>query len=284
MDTTTAVIQFIGIVLFSSQVPNDSGVHAILPRIGHVHQIHGQQTVPTTNDPNKSFVDPGVESHVAILMYHKNDRIPGGWRRDGVLNNGWEYVRLDGERVQFLTNSSNAPPSIPTSLPRAAAAPSCTITQTGLQPQFQSPYRGAIGVIDISAGTLDVCESNTKAVSARVDTRLLIDTLGVLVIVAVKPGQPPKTITLDGDAVVYVANIPPKHVERESLTGRVGDPHWVAYNDMLSGICAAPPETPPDVLEPCDLSGISQAYKRAREKPPADFLLINSECSNSQWP
>ena len=34
------------------------------------------------------------------------------------MRNGWEYVLLDGEHVQFLTNGKNDPPTeIPDSLP-----------------------------------------------------------------------------------------------------------------------------------------------------------------------
>src|SRR5687767_7063085 len=144
MDTTTAIIQFIGIVLFSSQVPNDPGVHAILPKIGHAEHVH------YLANPKPDANATGVEDHVAAIIYRERDRLHrvGGWKKDGDLKSDWEYVLLRGEHVQFLTNSANAEPMIPAALPRAAAPSSCPTVaqQTKLSPSFQAPYRGAAGV------------------------------------------------------------------------------------------------------------------------------------------
>jgi len=286
MDTTTAIIQFIGIVLFSAQVPNDPGVHAILPRIGHVHTIHSNNTTAGPAEEQESFIDD-VESHVAAILYRKTDRldIPGAWRADGTLKNDWQYVLLDGEHVQFLSNGRNGQPTIPVTLPRAGIAESCNlIAAPTLRSPFQAPYRGTIGVIDIPAGTLDACETPS---TNRVDTRLFIDTDGVLVIAATKPGNRAKTISLDADAVVYVANVPPGYVlTGEELIGG-GEPHWDAYNDMLDQPCSVRPQPEkPEGVEYCDVSQLTEAYKAARKAPPSkDFpQMIDSECSNTQWP
>lgn len=284
MDTTTAIIQFIGIVLFSSQIPNDPGVHAIVPRIeheAHVHLSYGDaNTKPKTNVS-------GVEDHAAVIIYRRRDRLHkvGGWKADGGLRSDWEYVRLDGEHVQFLTNGANAAPKIPTDLPRVAASTSCLAAaqQPNLLPSFQSPYKGAAGVIDIPSGRLDVCAANTRSVTERVDTRLLINTEGVLVIAATKAGERAKTIALDGDAVVYVANVPPYYLFTGVEKPAVGDPHYEAYNAMLDSPCAGRPEGT-FVPDSCDLTAISTSYMTARKEPPADFKMINSECSNTQWP
>ena len=284
MEPTSAVIQFIGIILFSASIPNDPGVHAILPRIGHVHQIQAPGSPPSSEQ--ESFVD-GVEDHVAVIMYRREDRLSlvGGWRADGMLQNGWEYVRLDGEHVQFLSNGKNGTPQIPASLPRAGGAPSCNnVRPPALRPEFQAPYRGAIGVFDLRAGRMDACETDTVRVDQRVDTRFIVDTEGVLVIAATKPGTRAKFIALDEDAVVYVANVPPDFVLWGFEPARVGEPHWAAYNDMLDTSCAAKPERPDIVLEACDLSKLSEAYVQSRRYPPIKFRLINSECSNAQNP
>lgn len=286
MDTTTAIIQFIGIVLFTTAVPNDPGLHAILPRIGHVHDLH------TPNGPSEeqeSFVD-GVEDHVAVIIYREEDRLHrvGGWRADGTLKNGWEYVRLDGEHVQFLANGVNGTPAIPSLLPRVGVAPTCLQPEAPLtlKPEFQWPYKGAVGVVDVRGGTLDVCETNSRTTTARVDTRMIVETEGVLVIAAAKPNERAKTIALDGDAVVYVVNVPPEFVLQGIESPRTGEPHWDAYNDMLNGSCAAAPEPSTNLapLPECDMSQLTEAYRRARRLPPADFHLINSECSTAQLP
>jgi hypothetical protein len=283
MDATTAVIQFIGIVLFSAQVPNDPGVHAILPRLAHAEHAH----LSSGNAANIIKDVTGIEEHVAVIIYREEDRLHrvGGWRSEGTLRNGWEYVRLRGEQVQFLTNGANDAPKIPTDLPRVRSN-SCLVAAdakpVALRSSFQSPYKGAAAVVDIPFGRLDVCATNTPSVTERVDTRLLIDTEGVLVIAATKTGERAKTIALDGDAVVYIANVPPYYLFYGEPTN-AGDPHWQAYNEMLDTPCPGRPDL---ALVPqfCDLSLISESYKVARNKPPADFKMINSECSNTQWP
>ena len=284
MDTTTAIIQFIGIVLFSAQIPNDPGVHAIVPRIEH--HTHTQLNYSKVSvKPNADAT--GVEDHVAVIIYREQDRLHkvGGWRPDGALRNGWEYVRLNGEHVQFLSNGANAAPAIPNGLPRVTSSDSCLTAarQPQLLPTFQAPYKGAAGVIDIPSGRLDVCAANSRGVTERVDTRLLINSEGVLVIAATKTGEPAKTIALDGDAVVYVANVPPYFLFTGVEKPAVGDPHYEAYNAMLDSPCASRPQG--ELLpESCDLTPISESYRIARNEPPADFKMINSECSNTQWP
>ena len=151
-----------------------------------------------------------------------------------------------------------------------------------LRPQFQSPNRGAIGVVDIRSGKFDVCESKLEddhesrrhsaphqiRRSARDRRR---ETGGA------RPF--PRR-----HAVIYVANFPTKMLRSEDGI-RTGQPHWYAYNDMLDGSCFEKPESLwDDPVPACDLSAISEAYKQARKYPPTDFLLINSECSNAQTP
>jgi hypothetical protein len=279
MDTTTAIIQFIGIVLFSAQVPNDPGIHAILPRIGHVHTLPAHlATVP----------DDAVENHVAVILYRKEDRLHnvGGWRADGFLKNGWEYVLLDGERVQFLTDGENGKPEIPSLLPRPDGGRSCLSGASAphLRPAYTAPYEAAAGVIDMPSGRLDACESS----SSRIDTRLAIKTGGVLVIAAKKRGERAKTISLDEDAVVYVANVPPKFLLDDYDAPRYdGLPHWDAYNAMLDPSCGhlRPEPVKPD-LQGCDGTALTDAYKTARKNPPSKTMpnMVDSECSNSQWP
>jgi hypothetical protein len=272
---TTAIIQFIGIVLFSAQVPNDPGVHAIIPRIGHDHQ----QTV-------ESFVD-GVEEHKAVILYRKEDLLhTGGWRADHVLHNGWEYVELDGERVEFVTDGRNGAAEIPLQLPHTGGGLCSTYAvKPSLSPQFQAPYRGAVGVVDIPFGTMNACESGA---GSRVDTRLFIRTKGILIISAKKQGERAKTISLDEDAVVYVANVPPSFLTDDPEIHRnEGEPHWDAYNDMLGQSCSARPDPAKPVgLETCDMRPLTEAYRSARNNPPTKGLpnILDSECSNSQWP
>lgn len=287
MDTSTAIIQFIGIVLFSAQIPNDPGVHAILPRITEDH--HHVQMISSkteTDSENVSFVD-GVEEHVAVIFYRKKDLLDtvGSWRQDGTTSNGWEWVELDGEHIQFISDAKNDEPTIPASLPHASCPAKRDLKPVTLRTQFQSPYKGAAGVIDIRGGRLDACETNTIDTASRVDTRLFLKSENAIVIVGKKPGERAKTIALDSDAVVFVANVPPPML-KTGIQPMQGDsePHWNAYNDMLDGSCDGPPIVDAKVtFKSCDLF-LSDAYKKARKSLPEYLRIINSECSNAQTP
>lgn len=278
---TTAIIQFIGIVLFTTSVANDPGMHAILPRIGHAHAPGGP------SQAQESFVH-GVEDHLALIIYREEDRLHnvGGWKMTGTLAHGWEYVRLNGEDVQFLTNGENGKPALPPMLPRVGAAPSCLTTQPlTLRPEFQPPYKGAAGVIDLRAGLLDTCKTKFLTSSdVRIDVRMRVQTEGALVIVGRKPNERAKTISLDGDAVVYVVNVPPEYVLPGSTDPHTGEPHWDAYNDMITRSCASAPMWPATMgpMSECDQSPLTDAYRWSRNNPPMRFGLINSECSPAQ--
>lgn len=289
MDTTTAIIQFIGIVLFSAQIPDDPGVHAILPRIGHVHKsdLHNMPKLEAKQTGDEHLSASGIENHFTVIMYRDADRLykTGGWRSDGTLANGWSYLALDGERVQFLTHGDNGRSEIPASLPRTGSACGTQAAPAILRSEFLPPYKGAAAVIDIPEGRLSSCQTNTLNVASRLDTRLLLDTRGVLVITAVKKYAAPKALTLKGDAVVFVANIPPYTLINDTdLT--IGEPHWTAYNAMLAKPCSARPDVDPDTLfAHCDTSSLGDSYYRAtRKEPPITFKMIDSGCSNTQWP
>ena len=282
---TTAIIQFIGIVLFSANVPGDPGVHAIVPRIEHAQHQHISFGATQAQNINPA---PGVEDHAAVIIYRTEDRLSraGNWKKDGTLKNGWEFVELDGEQLQFLSNGVNDVPVIPADLPRAFVSANGCLKPPSLNNAFRGPlYKGAAAVVDIPYGTLDVCATNNRSVTERVDTNLLLKNEGVLVIAAKNWAEPhAKTIALDGDAVVYVANVPPYYLFTGVEQPNPGEPHWEAYNAMLESPCGGRPEGPM-VKECAFLSRISESYRKARAYPPSDGIqLINSECSNSQWP
>ncbi len=335
----TAIIQFIGIVLFSAQVPNDPGVHAILPRIGHFHKsdihrmqprdktltvdtrqtrdiqhvldteqplhtehaLHTEHTLDTEGalDTKQTLAKEqtgedqpapsGIENHISVLMYRDEDRLywGGGWSSDGKLANGWNFLALDGERVQFLTHGGDGEPKIPAILPRTGNGCGKPTAPPSLSAEFLPPYEGAAAVIDIPEGQLSSCQTSTVNVGARLDTRLILETRGVLVIAATKKSEEPKALVLRGDAVVFVANIPPYALLRDT-DETIGEPHWTAYNAMLAEPCAERPAVAKSEAETliayCDLSSLGEPYYRARKEPPIENKLIDSGCSNTQWP
>jgi hypothetical protein len=289
---TTAIIQFIGIVLFSAAIPQDPGVHAILPRIeAQTHAEHYVNPGDAKQDAQMSAM--GVQEHVAVILYRDEDVISRGkgWRRTGSLKNGWEFVELDGEQVQFLTNTENAQPTIPGDIPRAVMPTSrcllSSIKPVGFKDEFQGPdYKGAVAVVDIPSGKLSACAARTRDESNRVDTTLLLNTDGVLFIAAKKSADAKaKTLALDGDAIVYVANVPPHYLFTGIAEPPTGEAHSEAYRAMLDTPCHDGPESG-TAAAICDLSAINTAWKVAQAKPPSPDLLkiIDAGCSNTQWP
>lgn len=273
---TTAIIQFIGIVLFTGSIQTDPGVHAILPRIG-------------STQTSISFVT-GIESHRAVILYRKEDLLErsSSWRSNPAINKDWEILDLDGEHVQFFTDADNGVPAVPGLLPRIGRGPCAqfavapTLTADFLP---STSYRGAVAVFDIREGRLDSCESK----GPRADTRLFLRTENVLIISAKRPGERAKTVTLDQDAVVFVANVPPDYLSNNPQHNHdPSQPHWAAYNSMLGGTCSAEPDPMHPVLATCDDPNVltTVAYKNARANPPSKGLgvILDPQCSNSQWP
>jgi hypothetical protein len=93
-----------------------------------------------------------------------------------------------------------------------------------------------------------------------------------------------KTITLAGNAIVYVANVPPHYLFTGIAEPPSGQPHWEAYTSMLNSPCHTRPD---DTLAEkiCDLTPINAAWKIAQANPPSpQWKVFDSSCSNTQWP
>lgn len=293
---STAIIQFIGIVLFSTAIQKDPGVHAILPRVGeHVHseQVINKGELQGPVDENPA----GVEHHVAVILYRTRDVISKskGWSvSNKTLSGGWEFVELDGDQLQFFSTERNPEPKLPRDLPLAIAPGTRCMTEATeavhLTDAFQAPnYKGAAAVVNIPFGILQACSAHSRTSNSnsnnRIDTTLLLKTDGLLVVGAKNPVEGKgKSITLTGNAIVYVANIPPHYLFTGEAQPPSGDPHWMAYTAMLDTTCVGPPES--TVAEQtCDLSAINAAWKDAQLNPPSpQWKIFDSSCTNTQWP
>jgi hypothetical protein len=285
MSATEAIVQFIGIIMMTAGVPNDPGVHAIVPRIERsgipTSPVDRRQAVARAHRSAAGISVPfhpqGVETHTAVILYEKSAKVGISNWTPVTFRQTWEYVVLTGERLQFVTGAVNAAPAVPRDLPRACPT-------NALQTNFQPPqYAGAAAVVDIDEGFLDVCLARPANSSAtgRADTRLFLKTNGSLVIVGTKANAPAKTITLVPDARLYIANIPPRHLDIAGApTISSGPAHHTVYDTMTgSANCAPVPDTG-NVCRMCETS----AMKMGGGGYPNDPLMIDSECSNSQWP
>lgn len=246
MDATQVVIHFIGIVLFSTQVSNDPGLHAILPAIPHAapeppilkHRHHPAVAMALEPSPDAAPAGPStVESHVALLIF-RHDVVANDsqWQTSAVVSRfplatalaSYKYVELTGEHIAFIVDAPSNPPAVlPPNMPRF----SCP-TILGLESGYQWPYSMAAAAVDIPAGILSVCHTS----SGRIDTQLTLNATGTLTIVAAKSGVV-KTLVLrtTHNPTIYLTNIPPWRV-KGIAAATTGASHFQAYFEMIDRI------------------------------------------------
>src|SRR5438552_552897 len=203
------LLQFIGLVVLTSKVSNDPGLHAILPRIS------ANAHVPTLTNPNAP-----IDEHAAVLVFKKSDYVPGSVKNwplltfpaknsDGSKNETYAYILLTGQTITFTSRgrvlSQAVIPKLP--LPRIK---NCCSTATDLNARFRKPYPGAAAVVTVPSGEVEPCHAKAPNVSDRIDTRVLLDSKGDVTALAVDIGnkRPTHTITFKAGARIYVANLP----------------------------------------------------------------------------
>ncbi len=246
MNATQVVIHFIGIVLFSTEVTNDPGLHAILPAIRQdFHQPPIGRLPQSVSADGASSASPGaapdhssahVEPHVAMLIFHQDLILnESQWPTLAVVSKfpektslaAYRYVELTGEHIAFVVDSHrNGQATLPPNMPRFSCG------KTRLAKGYQWPYSDAAAMVDIPEGELSVCDAGTIA-PGRMDTRLLLDTSGTLTVVAAKSGRV-NTLVLRTTAnpTIYMANVPLPRV-KGALGATADAPHFQAYFDML---------------------------------------------------
>lgn len=320
MDATQVVIHFIGLVLFSTHVTNDPGLHAILPAIHFEPPTHGNPTQPVTA-ASSSSASPGVahaspaapsssaspgaahasvstniEPHVALLIFHEdvvaND---SQWQASTIVSRfpqaatlaSWKYVKLTGEHITFIVDSpSNPRAKLPPNMPRLPRLPGAT--PTGLTSGYQWPYSKAAAVVDIPEGTLSACHATTIA-AGRIDTRLTLNATGTLTIVAAKSGVV-KTLVLNTSTnpTIYLVNVPPPRVKGTDAA-TAGDSHFRAYCSMIgkdqTGTCSRPSVAAnAEPVLGCEPVFFAPGSTTGGFLEVGPIFSANAECSNTQWP
>lgn len=256
MDVTQVIIHFVGLALFSASVPNDPGVHAILPRITSSFHRHERIHVPEISQARMQSLPhiqygSGVEDHVAMLVYPAAIEDPASpWKGAAIPGaapalSSYKQVTLNGEHVRFLADGPNH--SL-TALPQIMPRFTCPMTN-GVKPpltaSYQWPYAEAAAVVDIPEGVLQACKPGAVAVN-RIDTKLTLQTAGKLYVMATKAGVA-KTLVLKTDTRhrIYLLNVPGRWARGDTLTASTGESHYVAYYGMVgrnksSGCSGAP--------------------------------------------
>jgi hypothetical protein len=304
------IIFFVGLTLWSEQVPYDCGVKAILPRVGH-----SVPAVPTGTVPEPEHA---IENHKAALIFRAESLVSQtGWdevrtlplREPGSTTEPvYKYVVLEGDSVRFLTNgAANEHPSL-TGMKLPKLGNLCP-AMLNLRSAFQAPaYPGAAAVITLPEGAVRACLSVPAESQGRLDARLDLKTTGNLVIAAIAANKI-RELRLEQQAdrpiELIVANVPESYYkaagpdrERDAME-RASHVH--AYYDMgepATG-CAASLQPWWDHLDPegIDLCAATFPAASAASMPPDvtlsmarnDIDLVspsgaNYECSNTQWP
>ncbi len=245
---TTAIIQFIGLLLFSYQfTPGQNHLQALAPRI--TSGPLGRGNIGAT-----TIADPAVGEHATFITFAREDYVSNtGWEpKELTTMPGLLYVRLDGEQVEFKGAASKGAASkggrlAPTATIEPKAADGLKLPHLAtcckengrdaqsptLRKEFRPPFSGAAAVFDLRAGRVQNCNGVIDGVAtSRVDTVVQLDTNTTLTIFATLRGKGAKQIELRGGAHVLVANLP-----IDAITGgkaiETSSPHFTAYYAMM---------------------------------------------------
>jgi len=304
MPTTT--IQIIGIFLLSYQIAPGGGLVAVAPRMPCPSDEIRYPPVSAEYAMNAA----GVEPHEALLVF-SNYKSVNGWTpvKLQALDGMW-YVKLDGEKIRFITNSSSGPDSsnatartgfargtvtsLPVDTTRQPPAGDLGLPHAGgccaspkLRPEYTpaTDYRLAAAVLDFSSGRGTGCHVE----SGRQDTLIQLENDGTLIVEGTK-GKTKRTITFDGAEPLFFFNVPVDATGGKPAC-KMTKSHFRAYAAML---------LPCEPIDPCPKRSSSTATQcnqinllmpnpdGSKTVHPVPPILpqhrLTAECSNNQWP
>lgn len=307
INATEVFVFFVGLALWSEEVPNDCGVKAILPRVEHT--TCGENVHHPAASPSPVSLLP-IQNHQAAIVF------PGySFVRESSLlaQNGWGapqelpgqdsaeddekllFVKLDGESVRFLTNGATNAPADLTGLKLAHVREQLCPARSTLGPEYQPPYKGAAAVVALPGGTVQACLSVPDESVGRLDTRVNMKTNGTLDIsggnekkLRLKPRSPGEPIQL------MIVNLPESFFEGTPATSG-GISHMNVYLAMAepsAAACTLSLRQWWDQLDPAGIPLCNAApslVARGTSPEPGAMLSVlasaaNFECSNSMWP
>src|SRR5438552_1546698 len=187
----TAVIQFIGLILFSSHTSTDQHLKAIVPRItGPANYAQDLDTKRlATLSATAAMTATGVEEHVAFISFRKSDFINAhGWEPEKLpTQDDMMFVRLNGEQISFssspLVRGLGIAGGSSPELTLRHLQPCCSDPK--LRPEYTAPaYRLAAAVFDLSNGVVRACSNGLT-----IDAVARFQNDGTLVISAQKDGK-----------------------------------------------------------------------------------------------
>jgi hypothetical protein len=298
---TDVLIFFVGLTMWSDQLPNDCGVKAILPRV--VHDM-----------PNTGRDTPHVQNHMAAIVFPADSYdSQTGWAEPATLMSGtgaptppgqvFKYLVLDCDTVRFVTDAAdNSPANLSgLTLPRLQRD-LCPARQT-LNAGYQLPYGEAAAVVYVPAGALRTCLSVPEDSEGRLETRLQLKTAGNLVISAGTMREPNKQLRLKpppdgGPLQVMIANMPAPYYLGNHAKPRTGAIDGMSHEKVYYAMSGPTGSTcamglrdwwnqlqDPDEIFLCSATTVTGT---ATVPPIISTTLstsgANFECSNTRWP
>jgi hypothetical protein len=302
---TDVIIFFVGLTMWSDQIPNDCGVKAILPRV-HTTMTPGA-TVPIH-----------VQDHVAAIIFHADSFVSQeGWDEVKTLPAGtttptppggttptppagvFKYVVLDGDPVRFVTNGDTSGPVDLSGLTVPGLKALCPARQR-LTAGYKTPYYDAAAVVFLPAGTLRTCLSVPEGSDGRLDTQLDLKTTGNLVIDAstmlhrkklhLKPRP-------DGGPIeVMIANVPAPYYHGDhtirakgAADGMSHENAYYAMGEPGTGSCTTLRDWWNELEDPDRIFLCNARIFAALTPDPILTTTLstsgaNFECSNTRWP
>jgi hypothetical protein len=277
---TKAIIHFVGIVAITAGLPNDPGLHAVLPRIPAKQPIE--------------IAHRHVEIHQAAIVFRGTDLLEASNWKPQELGNGFQYVPLNGELVTVAGSqpSQAAPPASLPSLKDLCHG-------TNLTQDFYFPYSGAAAVVTIPMGTVSACNPpviGDPISRPRIDTEVAVDAGKTLVISGITPATKLKSVTrtltfrANGESPLGIAivNLPPRYLFGDQSQVQPSDPdglfHYHAYRAMVATTanCDRPSTNNVGVCQVTDLPSLTVTNTSGAN--PGKDAAFNFQCSNSQWP
>jgi len=311
---TSAVIEFVGIIVLSNQLGIDGHLRAMLPRIQTYETAMKDRRVSKSESAQKAvkaMSSTKVEDHTAFIAFKACDYVSSkGWTVTAAENMpGYLYARLDGEQVQFLGSAQtvdrlgrrisgqSAALFLNQSLSLPHVTPCCKDPK--LRPEYLPPdYLLAAAVFDIANGKVRSCDST----GGRADSQISIANDGTLLVSATKDGAT-KELRLNGTAQVMVANLPPDALAGAPSMNHDMVAHKVAYSALvdvdscLRTDCVETRRVACGGQPPPDRTGFQTNVNVWREGVPQPgtepavrqidimgTIRYDEQCSNNQWP
>jgi hypothetical protein len=286
-----ATLRVIGL---ATVMQGNPGIDVVMPQVPNTEATH-------------------VEEHVAVLIVRDDELVVGsteGWTTGRYRDrDGFTFVVLTGEDIQFLPDARNPVARVPSQLPRLTngcrwiVPPVGPVAAAGGSPAIDADrptdeipprppllftyrpplYEAAAAVLRVPYGSTKACRAfvQKEVKRDRIDTNVVWSTGGGVTIVG---KHHRRRLRLEGDEVLIVAGNVPKSLLLPEEPHLVDTGHFKVYYTMLNPMgqqgCV---RQEPAGIQRCPES--TKAIRAAPPRPVPEFLpVFTSECSNTQYP